>query len=93
MEERGGEMEEREDREEKWRKGKIGRRRRWEERGRSGSRGGEWVAARVRPSGERGLCRGRVGRPGVGWPTWPAGWLAGSVSPAWGGGSFHFIFI
>ena len=53
--------------------------------------GGEWVAARVRPSGERGLCRGRVGRPGVGWPTGPAGWLAGSVGPGVWGVSFSFF--
>ena len=34
---------------------------------------------------------GRGGPAGVGWPTGPAGWLAGSVGPGVWGVSFSFF--
>ena len=38
-----------------------------------------------------GVYAGRGGPAGVGWPTGPAGWLAGSVGPGvWGVSSFFY---
>ena len=36
---------------------------------------------------------GRGGPAGVGWPTGPAGWLAGSVGPGVWGVSFSFFLL
>ena len=58
----------------------------WEERGRSGSRGGEWVAARVRPSGERGVMQGASGL------AWGPDGLLGR-GPVGGGALFLFLLV